>query len=218
VVADVVNLDSGTLDIAALATLAVDPLAALIGNFRSLHPGVSVSVVEPDSASEVSTLVSEGTSEIGLAHLPLMHQSVITHELEKQELLFVLPPHSDVDGDAPLAASALTQIPLVLSPPGTSTRILLEAALSDSGVSALIAVQTSAREAIVPLVLAGAGAALLPAPIAEEARRRGAVVRAADPPITRRIGLIHRNGPLSPAARVFTELAIDSELTLSESN
>jgi DNA-binding transcriptional LysR family regulator len=67
----------------------------------------------------------------------------------------------------------LAQTPVVVSPPGTSTRILLEHALAAVGVTPQIAVQTAAREAIVPLVLAGAGAALLPAPLAEEALRRG---------------------------------------------
>jgi hypothetical protein len=56
-------------------------------------------------------------------------------------------------------------------------------------------------------VLAGAGAALLPAPLAVEAQRRGATVRSAQPPITRTVGLIHRQGPLSPAAAAFLELA-----------
>ena len=60
-----------------------------------------------------------------------------------------------------------------------------------------IAVQTAAREAIVPLVFAGAGAALLPAALAHEASRRGAVVRRARPAITRTVGLIHRPGAVS---------------------
>lgn len=207
VVLEVSQLIGGTLDVAALATLAVDPLSALIGRFRSRHPGVTVNVTEPDSAAAVSTLVRDGTSEIGLAHLPLAAPGILTRQLGTQELLFVLPPHSPVGEEGPLAVATLADIPLVLSPPGTSTRMLLEAALSEGGVEPRVAVQISAREAIVPLVLAGAGAALLPAPIAREARRRGAIVRAADPPITRSFGLIHREGPLSPAARAFTELA-----------
>ena len=91
--------------------------------------------------------------------------------------------------------------------PGTSTRMLLEQALQAVELTPRIAVETDAREAIVPLVLAGAGAALLPATLAEEAARRGAVVRAAQPRIVRRIGLVQRDGPLSPAARAFSALA-----------
>jgi DNA-binding transcriptional LysR family regulator len=59
----------------------------------------------------------------------------------------------------------------------------------------------------VPLVLAGAGGALLPSPLARQAQRRGAQLRAARPRIARRIGLIRREGPLSPAARAFLALA-----------
>ena len=59
-----------------------------------------------------------------------------------------------------------------------------------------------------PLVLAGAGAALLPAALAREAGRRGARVRAgAAAADAARSGSISRPGPLSPAARAFVALA-----------
>jgi DNA-binding transcriptional LysR family regulator len=201
----VLELKTGTLEIAALATLAVDPMASLIGRFRARHPGVEVRVLEPESADQVGALVREGTCELGAAHLPLTRE-LIAHPLGKQELQFVLPPDTPAD-ERPLGARELAHTPLVVSPPGTSTRILLEQALNAVGVTPQIAVQTAAREAIVPLVLAGAGAALLPAPLAAEARRRGASVRSARPPITRTVGLIHRQGPLSPAAGAFLTLA-----------
>ncbi len=204
-VGEVSELVAGTLQIAALATLAVDPLSALIGRFRREHPGVVVHVREPESAAALSTLVRAGECELGLAHLPLPQEDLHTLELGEQELLFVLPPHSE-SGSA-LAPGALREVPLVVSRPGTSTRMLLEQALDAVAVTPRIAVETDAREAIVPLVLAGAGAALLPAALAHEAGRRGAVVRAARPRIVRRIGLVQRAGPLSPAARAFSALA-----------
>jgi DNA-binding transcriptional LysR family regulator len=88
--------------------------------------------------------------------------------------------------------------------------MLLEQALAAVGVTPQIAVQTAAREAIIPLVLAGAGAALLPAPLALEAQRRGATVRSARPSITRTVGLVHRQGRLSPAAAALLALATES--------
>jgi DNA-binding transcriptional LysR family regulator len=228
-VGEVVELAAGTLQIAALATLAVDPLSALVGRFHRAHPGVVVRVREPESASSVSTLVRAGECELGLAHLPLPREHLRTVALGDQELLFVLPPGSEPGGppasrsdDAPrrtaraelrgeagpaLAPAALREVPLVVSPPGTSTRLLLEQALQAVGVTPRIAVEIDTREAIVPLVLAGAGAALLPTSLALDAGRRGAVVRAARPRIVRRIGLVQRDGPLSPAARAFSALA-----------
>ena len=202
----IVELKAGTLEIAALATLAVDPMANLIGRFREQHPGVQIRVHEPDSADGIRALVRDGACELGVAHLPLPGDQITAHPLGEQELLFVLPP-SIPPSERSLGARELARTPLVVSPPGTSTRILLEQALTAVGVTPNIAVQTAAREAIVPLVLAGAGAALLPAPLAREARRRGAIVRSARPKITRTVGLIHRTSRLSPAAAEFLALA-----------
>ena len=205
-ISGVLELRTGTLEIAALATLAVDPMAGLIGRFRARYPGVEVQVLEPESADRVTALVREGACELAAAHLPLSRSQLIAHPLGEQELQFVLPPNMPTD-ERPLGARELARTPLVVSPPGTSTRMLLEQALATVGVTPQIAVQTAAREAIIPLVLAGAGAALLPAPLAREAQRRGATVRSARPRITRTVGLIHRQGPLSPAAGAFLAIA-----------
>lgn len=206
-IAGVVELKTGTLEIAALATLAVDPMAPLIGRFRELYPGVQVRVLEPEDADGVRSLVREGDCELGAAHLPIRGHELVAHPLGEQELLFVLPPDAEVAEDRPLGPRELAATPLVVSPPGTSTRMLLEQALAAVGVTPQIAVQSAAREAIVPLVLAGAGAALLPAPLAHEAGRRGATIRRARPRITRAVGVIRRRGSLSAAARAFLALA-----------
>jgi DNA-binding transcriptional LysR family regulator len=209
-ISGVLELQKGLLEIAALATLAVDPMATLIGRFRARHPGVEVRVIEPESADGVRALVRDGACELGAAHLPLRDQQLAAHPLGEQELLFVLPPNAASDDERPLGARELADTPLVVSPPGTSTRILLEQALTRVGATPTIAVQTAAREAIVPLVLAGAGAALLPAPLAREAQRRGATVRSARPKITRTVGLVHRRSALTPAAAAFTALATNA--------
>jgi DNA-binding transcriptional LysR family regulator len=152
-------------------------------------------------------LVRDGSCELGAAHLPLAGGQLVAHKLHEQELLFAFPPDIAPTSQRALTPRELARTPLVVSPPGTSTRMLLEQALAAVGVTPQIAVETAAREAIVPLVLAGAGAALLPSPQAEEAKRRGAAVRRARPAITRTVGLIHRHGPLSSAAQAFMSIS-----------
>jgi DNA-binding transcriptional LysR family regulator len=78
-------------------------------------------------------------------------------------------------------------------------------------VSPHVAVVTAQRDALLPLVLAGAGAALLPEPIARTARRLDAVVADPHPGIRRRVVLAHRLGQLAPAATAFVELALSVE-------
>lgn len=215
-IAGATELRTGTLELATLATLAIDPMASLIGRFRDRYPGVEVEVSEPDTAAGVSALVREGACELGAAHLPIPAEGLIERPLGEQELLFVLPPqrakrtvsgHRASADERPIGARELAETPLVVAPRGTSTRMLLDQALEAVGVSPRIAVETAAREAIVPLVLSGAGATLLPGPLARDARRRGAIVRRSAPRITRRIGLVHRDGPLSAAAQAFISVA-----------
>ena len=208
-VSGVIELRTGSVEIAALPTLAVDPMATLVGSFRERHPGVQVRVLESETADAVGALVRDGSCELGAAHLPLPREELVAHTLDQQELLFVFPASAKAEGGGrPLRALELSRTPFVVSPPGTSTRMLLEQALSSVGVTPQIAVETAAREAIVPLVLAGAGAALLPASLARDAQRRGAIVRAARPPISRKVGLVHRPGPLSAAAKAFLDVAL----------
>ncbi|MBV8952441.1 MAG: LysR family transcriptional regulator, partial [Actinobacteria bacterium] len=71
VVADVSEVLTGTLELVALPTLALDPLAPLVGAFRAAHPGVLVRVAEPEDGVAVAELVRSGRGEIGLTDLPL---------------------------------------------------------------------------------------------------------------------------------------------------
>jgi DNA-binding transcriptional LysR family regulator len=201
-VADVL---AGTLELAALPTLAIDPLAALLGRFRRSYPQVTVRVAEPDGVAGLRELVADGECELGLIDLEPPSAGFEVVVLGTQELMVVLPGGSECSAQ-PLTPDALAELPLVVSPPGTSTRNLLEQALGAATSAPKIAVETAARDAIVPLVLAGAGAALLPAPLAADAERRGALIRRMTPPITRPIGLIHRGRELSPAAGAFVAL------------
>ena len=207
-VAAVGGLTAGTLDLVALPTLAVDPLATLVGAFRHAHPDVVVRVDQPEDAAAVATLVRSGRSEIGLTELPVAEPGLVSRLLTEQELIVVLPPDSPLARRRRLTTTDLASVPLVTSPPGTSTRGLIDAAFAAIDDAPLIAVETDQREAIVPLVVAGAGASVLPRPQAEAAALFGATTVPLSPRLVRSIGLIWRDGPVSPAASAFIEAGI----------
>jgi LysR family transcriptional regulator, carnitine catabolism transcriptional activator len=208
-VAAVGGLTAGSLDVVALPTLAVDPLATLVGSFRHAHPEVVVRVDQPEDAAAVATRVRSGRSEIGLTELPVSGPGLVSRQLVEQELIVVLPPASPLARRRRLTTVDLASVPLVTSPPGTSTRGLIDAAFATIGDAPVIAVETDQREAIVPLVVAGAGASVLPRPQAEAAALFGASTVPLSPRLLRSVGLIWRDGPVSPAARAFigTDLA-----------
>ena len=201
----VIGIEAGHLDLVALPTLAVDPITPLVGAFRTAHPGITVRLAHPEDTSELVELVRSGSSEVGVTELPVGAERIATIPLGRQELVAILPPGSARPRH--LALAALAQRPLVTQRRGTSTRDAVDAAVAAVGAEVTVAVETDQREAIVPLVLAGAGAAVVPRPMATIARRDGAVVVPLRPPLWRQLGLIHRDAPLSPAAQAFIELA-----------
>jgi|SRR5581483_1697427 len=201
----VTELRTGHLDVVALPTLVVEPLAPLIGAFRRAYPGVTVRVIEPDDAAAVAALVLDGTCELGLAELPVQG-SLEARSLGVQQLLAVCPPGTSLGGRRRMPVARLSEVALVTTPRGTSTRDLVDRALASEAIAPQIAVETQQREALLPLVLAGAGTCFLPRPLAEAAGRLGAVVAELNPPLRREIGLVQRRGPLSPAGQAFVDM------------
>lgn len=203
------GLVGGHLDLVALPTLAVHPVAPLVGAFRRAHPLVTVRLAHPESTDDLVELIRSGHSEIGITELPLRvgDERIRTTRIGRQELVAILPPGTPAPRRLDL--HALAARPLVTQRPGTSTRDALDAAFQAAAVTPTlsIAVETDQREAIVPLVLTGAGVAVVPAPMAEVAAAQGAVVARLQPRLWRELGLIQRDASPSPASRAFADLA-----------
>jgi LysR family transcriptional regulator, carnitine catabolism transcriptional activator len=204
----VAGVVAGHLDLVALPTLAVAPVTPLVGAFRTAHPAVTVRLAHPDNTKDLVSLVRTGDSEIGITELPVTADRIHTEPLGHQELVAILPPGASQPRRLDL--TELARRPLVTQPSGTSTRDTLDTALAAVGATPTVAVETDQREAIVPLVLAGAGAAVVPRPMAVVAQQQGAVVAPLRPALWRDLGLIHRTATLSPAARAFVDLAVDT--------
>jgi len=203
----VTGLMAGRLDLVSLPTLAVDPVTPLVGAFRTAHPGVTVHLAQPDDTNDLVRIIQSGQSEIGITELPVSADRIRTRALGRQELVAILPPGAT--RPRRLELEALARRPLVTQPAGTSVRDALDAAFAAIGAAASVAVETDQREAIVPLVLAGAGAAIVPRPMGLTARRQGAVLASLRPALWRDLGLVHRDASLSPAARAFVALSSD---------
>ena len=208
-VAAVRDVVAGELEIAALPTLAVDPLAPLIGEFRRAHAGVAVRLLEPGETGPAE-YVRRGAAELGAVELGAVELPVgpdlVTVPLRPQQLVAICGPADGARFGTRARLDALAQLPLVATPRGTSTRRVLDAALASAGVEGRVAVEVDQREAIVPLVLAGAGIAFVPEAQAAGATRQGAKIVRPKPPLRRSIGLVHRRR-LSPAARAFVALS-----------
>lgn len=202
---------SGRLDIMTVTTLAVDPLAPLVGAFRERHPGVELSIVDPENAAAVVSAVRNGECELGLTEHGIAAEGMVVLDLPEQELYAVLPPRTELKPSGPITARQLAALDIVTTPPGTTTRSAVDNVLASAGATTRVAVEVTHRAAIVPLVLAGAGATLLPSRLARDAASRGAVIAPLNPPATRHGVLVFLPTQLSPAAQAFVELVKEWE-------
>lgn len=198
----VTGLAAGSVELACLPTLAADPAAPWIAAFRRAFPGIQVHLADADDPMNLLSMVRNGVVELGITERPSDTDGLTVHRAGDQDLLAVLPPGT-AESTAPYPLTSLLNWPLIVGPPGTSSRRILEEALGRTGRPIRIAVETAQRDAIIPLVLGGAGASVLPASVAQTARHFGAVVAPTRPRLVRPVTLIHRSTPLSPAAAAF---------------
>jgi LysR family transcriptional regulator, carnitine catabolism transcriptional activator len=201
------GIETGRLDLVCLPTLASDPTAALIGAFRAEHRGIKVFLADPDDPDELLMMVRSGVSELGITERSTaIDDAMVVCAMGEQRLRVIFPPSVAV-GRRALDANALSAYEFVVTPPHTSLRTALDQLLASNGHRTRVALETSQREAIVPLVIAGAGAALVTDHTARWAEKLGAQVRSCSPDLKRDIVLIHRDQPLSPAGRAFKRRA-----------
>lgn len=201
------SLTSGEVVVAAPAALAIDPIGPVMNAFCRRYPGVRVRVAGGQAPNEIRDLVAAADADLGLATDDVAdsgQHSLIEREIGLHEIVAVLPPDSTIAGSAGrLTAASLATWPLIAAEPGTRVRAVLDQFAHD-GLSLRIAAEVEYREAMIPLVLGGLGAALMPAALARLAGRLGAVVIGLDPPIINHVLLVHRP-ELTQAAAAFAE-------------
>jgi LysR family transcriptional regulator, carnitine catabolism transcriptional activator len=203
-IAAVRGLESGHLDLACLPTLAADPTAALIGRFRGIHPGIRISLADPDDPDDLLGMIRSGFVEVAITERFEPAPDIVQHDIGIQRLVMIRPPGSPAL--TPSTFGEMADASFIATAPGTSLRHALDELFLQMGRKPNVVVETSQREAIVPLVLAGAGAALVTEVVAEWAMEQGVVRCDSAPVFQRHIVVAHRAQTLSPAAAAFLKL------------
>ncbi|HVX20605.1 MAG TPA: LysR family transcriptional regulator [Acidimicrobiales bacterium] len=196
------ELASGRLVVAAPPTSAAATLVPLVAAFRRRYPGVSVRIEAPEQPERIERLLLAGGCDVGVT--PRAVRPPLTSlPLGVEEFVGVFPPGTALP--EVLTARHLADVALVV-PVGPDALAAELTALRRSRAP-VPAVETHSREAVVPLVLAGVGAAFLPRPLADAAAALGASVGALVPPVQRPLWLVYDPVELTPAARAFVELS-----------
>lgn len=211
-VADVAGVVIGRLDLVALPGLLVAPLAQTIGRFRGLHPQVQIRMASAETPATIREAVRSGVAELGLTD----EEQVGSGELAvdratEQEFLAVLPAGSASPEGGVLPLRTLLGMDLVTGPVGTTVRDFLAAHAAELGLEITPVVEVALRGSAAYLALAGAGAAVLPEPMAEMCRPYGVVIVPLRPRLIRQVYVLRRTGSLSPAAQAMRALLLPSQ-------
>ena len=196
------GLLGGRLDVAATTGLAAGVLPDLLGEFHRLYPLVAIRVTDPGVA-DVASLVLSREVEIGLSYFAPTSRDLDVHSLPAVEGVLALPPGSPPE---PIVRPLrdLEQIGLVTD---SSGKVFLLRVLNEHGISPRFSAETSDRGAVIPMMLAGLGAAVVGTELGRYAAALGAVVCRLEPPPTQNVIVISRPNQLSPAAEAFRGIA-----------
>lgn len=207
---DLVGLSSGRLDILAWSVVSTYPLARLVAAFRRRYPRVTVHIADLRDEDDATALVRDGHHEIALAYADVTDApDLCVHELGAHEMRVVLPAGTGADWPDPVPVALLADLATVTVPPTATMRDRIERALATAHSHTRDAAVTEHRDALIPFVLAGVGAAFVSEARAARATELGLGVRRLDPPVHRVYRLLHRTDDLSPAGRAFVDLAVE---------
>jgi LysR family transcriptional regulator, carnitine catabolism transcriptional activator len=203
----VTGLIAGQLDLISLPGMVLDPLAPVIGQFRRRYPKVRVRIVQADRPEEVRDAVRSGAAELGLTdELAEANRDVVGELIAEQEMVVVLPPGSTPPPGGVLPLQVLLDMSLVAGPYGTADRDLMTGEGARLGQQVQPTIEITPRGSALYLAVAGAGAAVLPRPVAELGLSRGVQLASLCPRQTRQVYLLRRVAPLSPAASAIRAL------------
>lgn len=198
------GLRRGRLVITTMPSQAVDPLPGVIDAFLRAYPLVEMQIRATRTPDEVAAMVRSGGAELGVAATtyPIESEGLEVIPIARQGFIVVAPRTTDLPSGGPLAYSQLDGHRLIVGQTGTGMRRVADEVVT-ANRSTTIVIESEHREAILPMVLAGTGTAIMAEGWRTLARHAGLLVwdLASDVDLT--VAVLHRTGALSPAAEAF---------------
>jgi DNA-binding transcriptional LysR family regulator len=163
--ADVASLRdevAGTVSLGIIGTTARWLMPPLLTAVAERHPKVRIITLEANTTALLPQLVA-GSLDIGVVNLPAIDPEVVVEPVFEEELILVAPPDHPLAGGGPVGVRELAGHELLLTPPGTSIRVLLDEAAEAAGVELRPKAELDGLRLIASLCFEGFGAGVLPA-------------------------------------------------------
>lgn len=195
----------GDVSVALSSAVAYGALPTVSSDLRARHPRVQVSVHPVTNVTQAADLVRAGICDLGIAAAIERPRPKGLHtERVVEDRFVVAAPPGMFAATGILTREQLGGVRFIVGDtPAERDRIDEE--FTRWGVYVDISVWAGHSEAVLPLILAGVGAAMLPTARAELARTAGADVFEVDPPVPFSWWMMSRPGRLNRPAQAFYE-------------
>jgi DNA-binding transcriptional LysR family regulator len=163
--ADVASLRdevAGQVSLGIIGTTARWLMPPLLTAMAERHPKVRILTLEANTTALLPQLVA-GSLELGVVNLPAIDPEVVVEPLFEEELILVVPPDHALARARRVGLKELAQHELLLTPPGTSIRVLLDEAAEAEGVQLRSKAELDGLRLIASLCFEGFGAGIVPA-------------------------------------------------------
>ena len=155
------KLKRGQLSVAAGSTMCLYVLPHLLKAFRAQHPDVDL-LVKTGTTEHVLQLLRNHQIDIALLTAPVAGNDLEVKTALREELVVVSAPKHPLTRQPYIDARSLSEHPLVLFEPGSTTRLLIDRFFAAEGMSMNVAMETESVEIIKAMVASGLGIALIP--------------------------------------------------------
>jgi DNA-binding transcriptional LysR family regulator len=190
-------------------------MASLLSDFHARHPHVEVALRSGGSDHMLEEIRS-AELDLGILGLPPrpLTGRLRARKILVEDLVGLVHAAHPLAGSGPVPVPALTGERFVDFPPGYGLREQVDHGFAMAGATRRVVFEVVRVEEMIRFAGRGLGVAVLPQSIARSASRRGRAPRPRLLEITgdgmhRTVALVHRHdGPESPAARAFFDLAL----------
>lgn len=211
-VSSLANPEEGQVSLAAVTTVGLSTLPALLASFRERYPLVRFRLWSGRTDGVLDRLLG-GQADVGLVSAVVAHPRLDCIPLFEDPVVLVAAPEVAVGLPNPIPLEHLPELDMILYESPSRFRTLVDAAFEQAGAYPTVAMEFDSHEAVRSAALAGWGVAMMPlegvqAEIADGTLRRLRV--AGLPPINRTICLTQRRGaPPLPSVENFVRLILD---------
>jgi DNA-binding transcriptional LysR family regulator len=207
---DAVNgLRTGRLALATMPSQAVDPLPAVTSLFATRYPLVQILIKAAATPADVMSMVRSGVVDLGMMAVtePTDVEGLVVHPVAQQRFIVVSSRSESLPARGPLTYAQLEGQRLIVGQPGTGMRRVSDQVIAANRATIAV-VETEHREAILPMVLAGTGTAIVSEAWRDLARQAGLVTHDLVSDEQLDVSLVHRPVALTPAAHAFLLMTV----------